>query len=270
MLNCFFFDFKLQVHEQKPNAYTMQPNVMKKSWTTSNIASAVEHDRRGYFGETQHFESRDLIREYLHKTRVPEILKPLQGRQTTATYSTSAMTSEMNIAYKHPLVIAEELKNGRTEALADNMLFKLGNHADNSSLIVPKAIKRQKCDDNSARPHLIGKVNPNIAKTWEQLSSAMDMSMESRAVDDDKQSYVLFVRKPYNFNASDDGKFAVNKIQHDDSEKFFDSIDNDMQYAEDYEDEEEESAPEGGEAMARELDSLELRCNEIILWSIES
>lgn len=243
----------------------MQPNVMKKSWTTSNIASAVEHNKRHYLEEdTETFQSRDLIREYLMKTRVPEILRPLQ----TSSFTTSTMTSDMNFAYKHPMVIAEELKNAGGNRSADDLLFKLGNSGDNSSFIVPKAIKRQKHVDSNSRPHLIGKVTPNIARTWEQLSHAMDSSMESHAVEDDKQSYVLFVRKPFNFDASDDEKFAVNKIQHEDGEKFYDSIDNDTQYAEDYE--EEESEPEGGEGMAGDLDSLELRCSEIVLWSIES
>lgn len=240
---------------------------MKKSWTTSNISSAIEHDTSYGLKEVQKFQSRDLIREYLLKTRVPEILKPQQTRPSSGAFITSAMTSEMNLAYKHPLVIAEELKNGGGEAMATALQFQLGNLVDNSSIIVPKPIKRQKHVESNSRPHLIGKVTPSIAKTWEQLTHAMDSSIESHPVEDDKQSYVLFVRKPFNFEASDDENFSVNKIQHEGSENFFDSIDHENQYAEDYE---EESEPEGGEVMAEELDSLELRCNEIILWSIES
>lgn len=266
----FFVDFsKLQVHDQKPNAYTMQPNVMKKSWTTSNIASAVEHDNGGRFvEEAQQFKSRDLIREYLLKTRVPEILKPWHSRASSP-FSTSATPSDMNFAYKHPLVVAEELKNGSGDAMAIDLRSSLANIADNSSVIIPHPIKRQRPVDSS-RPHLVGKVTPTIARAWEQLSQAMDSSMESHAVEDDKQSYVLFVRKPLNFHESDDEQnFSVNKIQHsEDSEKFFDSIDEDGQYAEDYE--EEISEAEGGEMMAEELDSLDLRCDDIILWSIES
>lgn len=260
---------KLQVHDQKPNAYTMQPNVMKKSWTTSNIASAVEHDDNDrYIEEAQQFKSRDLIREYLLKTRVPEILKPWHSRASSP-FSPSATPSDMNFAYKHPLVVAEELKNGSGEAMAIDLRSSLANIADNSSVIVPHPIKRQRPVDSSSRPHLIGKVTPTIARAWEQLSQAMDSSMESHAVEDDKQSYVLFVRKPLNFHESDNENFSVNKIQHsEDSEKFFDSIDEDAQYAEDYE--EELSEAEGGEMMAEELDSLDLRCDDIILWSIES
>lgn len=216
------------------------------------------------------FKSRDLIREYLLKTRVPEILKPQQGRRHSAAFTTSAVVAEMNFAYKHPLVIAEELKqqiNGSGEALADGMERKLSNVADNSSIIIPKAIRPVKKAVRDDRPRLIGKVTPSIARTWEQLSGTMEHSIESHPEEDDKQSYVLFVRKPFNFHATDDDHFAVNKIQHDASEKFFDSIENDSiaEY-------EEESYVEGGEEMAEELDSLEMQKHrsDIMLWSIES
>lgn len=236
----------------------MQPNVIKKSWTTANILSDVEDDTLSP-QELPVFKSRDLIREYLLKTRVPEILKPFQDRRHSPAYDTSGLTSDINLAYKHPLVIAEELKNDAGEHMA----------VDNSSFIVPSPVKQVKCPrKNSAgdRPHLIGKVTPGIAKTWEQLTNAMDSSMESQTEEEDKQSYVLFVRKPFNFQASE--VFAVNKIQHEPSEKFYDSIENDFQNAESFDD--EASVVEGGEVMAEGLDSLEMRFNDVILWSIES
>lgn len=240
---------------------------MKKSWTISNIASEIESDTRNFEEEVPTFQSRDLIREYLLKTRVPEILLPHHSRRSPTAFTQSAMTSEMNLAYKHPLVVAEELKNGGGEAMADDMKRKLCNAVDNSSIIIPKPIKHPRKTHNTERPHLIGRVESSIAKTWEQLSNAMDQSMGSNAEEDDKQSYVLFVRKPFNFHTSDDDHFAVNKIQHDASEKFFDSIDNEADYPDDYD---EESATEGGEVMAEGFDSLEMRCNDVILWSIES
>lgn len=239
----------------------MQSNVIKKSWTTSNISKAIDTDTGNWREETEPFQSRDLIREFLLKTRVPEILKPQQFRRHSATFPTSAMSSEVNFAYKHPLVIAEELKSDSGEAMADQ---KLCNAVDNSSIIIPKAVKHPKKSSPSDRPHLIGKVTPSIAKTWEQLSSAMDRSMESNAEEDDKQSYVLFMRRPFNFQSSDDDGFAVNKIQHDSSENFFDSINRTT------DDNDEENCLESGEVMADDLDSLEMRCNDVILWSIES
>ena len=90
--------------------------------------------------------------------------------------------------------------------------------------------------------------------------------MESQSPEEEKQSYVLFVRKPFNFQPDEDD-FAVNKIHHETgSEKFFDSIEGD-DYADEYD---EESCPEGGEEMAAVIDSLEMRCNDVLLWSIES
>lgn len=235
----------------------MQPNVIKKSWTTASIVSEIEDDTHGpQSQEIPVFKSRELIREYLLKTRVPEILKPFQNRRPT--YDTSALTSDINLAYKHPLVIAEELKNDTVEQMA----------VDNSSFIVPIPAHPIRCPRKNSgdRPHLIGKVTPNIAKTWEQITNAMESSMPSQTEEEDKQSYVLFVRKPFNFQPSED--FAVNKIQHEHSEKFYDSIENDFQITESCDD--EASVVEGGDVMAEGLDSLEMRYNDVILWSIES
>jgi hypothetical protein len=248
----------------------MQPNVIKKSWTTCNIASTIEDDHvaRRSSDEASTFQSRDLIREYLLKARVPEILKTAQGRNSAA-YVTSAIPSEVNFAYKHPLVAAEELMRTGGETLADDIGRKLSNVNDNSSIIVPKTLRHVKKSSHDGRPHLVGKVTASIAKTWEQLTHAMDSSIESPAEeeDEDKQSYTLFVRKPFSFQQSDE-IFDVNKIQHEAGEQFFDSIDHELQFAEDEYDDDETT--EGGEVMAEELDSLEMRCNDVILWSIES
>lgn len=232
----------------------MYSNVIKKSWTESNISSAVENKNR------IQFRSRELIHEYMGKTRVPEILK------TTSTFQTSAMSSEINLAYKHPLVIEEELQNDAGEALATDSLQN-----QSRSIIVPQKTSlrnnRKLSDD---RPHLIGKVTPNIARTWEQLSSAMnDVSNDDddddeenmSGMEEDKQSYVLFVRKPFNFNGDDEEAFDVHQAG---SEKFYDSI----EYGDDYEEEQEEF--DGRETMAEGVDSLEMRENDVIVWSIES
>jgi hypothetical protein len=252
--------------------------MIKKSWTTPSIADALELDD----AKPQLFQSRDLIREYLTKSlvKVPEILRSQQHE----TFATSAAIEELNMAYKHPLVIAHELQQDAGETTAIESLRKLGS-ADNSSIIVPQPRKSR---DRSERPHLIGKVTANIARTWEQLTSAMDCSSEVSGgeVEEDKQSYILFVRKPFNFE-TDESEFAVNKIhQHIESEKFYDSIE---EYGDDYEEEiddvdggadEEDEEACGGEIMAEQIDSLEMRrdavdyCDDndgdVIVWSIES
>lgn len=218
-----------------------------------------------------------LIREYLQNrtTSVPEIFKSEDNRR----HSTP---SDINFAYKHPLVMAEELKNGSGEAMAYDQHDgdKICNVFDNSSIIVPKPIRPIKTSSpaTSERPHLIGRVRPSIARTWEQITNAMDMNIsmdtESRGGvenDEDKQSYVLFVRKAIDFQQLDNDKYAVNIMQHEVglSENFFDSIDNDDEI--DREEFEIESGGlEAGEGMAHEIDSLELRCNDLVMWSIES
>lgn len=288
----------MQVHyfnlsyDNRNNHQHVQPNVMmKKSWTTSSIASAIEQEEASSYTSSRPFQSRDLIREYLMKSvvKVPEIFKPQCHITKTFTPSVAELT-EINLAYKHPLVIAEELQNDAGESLAIDSLKKLSSSAatatdNNSSIIVPQYRGR-----NFERPHLIGKVTPSIARTWEQLSHAMDgnSSLVRSEEEEDKQSYVLFIRKPFNFNASDSGnEFAVNKIHHhhNESEKFYDSIE---EYGDDYEEEidevdveEDEEEAGGGEMMADKIDSLELRrhrgtinnnCDDgdIIVWSIES
>lgn len=239
---------------------------MKKSWTTPKISDDKSSQSCSQVAST--FKSRDLIREYLLKTRVPEILKLSQSQRHSQDHVISATsTSEMNFAYKHPLVIAEELKNSASEAKTEDVSKILLGGVDNSSIIIPKATRQLNKIPQDERPHLIGKVTPSIAKTWEQLSSAMDSSLNNQTEDDDKQSYVLFVRKPFNFQASNEDLFAVNKINYGANETFYDSIDNDVRYADEYN---EESGTEGGELMAEDIDSLELRCNDVILLSIES
>ncbi|XP_070507505.1 putative uncharacterized protein DDB_G0277255 isoform X2 [Chironomus tepperi] len=281
------------VHNNNNNKH-VQSNVMKKSWTTSSITSAleleVENARKEIVAPIQ-FGSRDLIREYLQKSivKVPEILKPQQNcqqQQQCHNETFSASVNEIDLAYKHPMVIAEELGHDGGEALAFDSLKKIGSGTDNSSIIIPQY--KPEIRKNTERPHLIGKVTPSIARTWEQLSSTMDhYSGYEKQDEEDKQSYVLFVRKPFNFNASDshENEFAVNKIHHlAESEKFYDSIE---EYDDDYEEEiddvdcnldyDDENMTCGGEMMADVIDSLEMRrsacrsgMDDVIVWSIES
>jgi hypothetical protein len=226
--------------------------VIKKSWTTSNISAAVENEN------PIQFQSRELIREYMGgKTRVPEILK------TPSAFQTSVMTAEINLAYKHPLVIEEELQHDAGEALATDSL----PHQPRSIIVPQKTSLRNQQKSPGDRPHLIGKVTPSIARTWEQLSSAMndvnddDDGDSMSGMEEDKQSYVLFVRKPFNFNGDEEEAFDVHQAG---SEKFYDSI----EYGDDYEEEQEEC--DGRETMAEGVDSLEMRENDVIVWSIES
>lgn len=265
----------MQHHNNNFQQYDLQSYVTKNSWTTENcnVTSAAKRQ------EMSAFQSRDLIREYLLKTRVPEILKPSQNRSRSPlpNFSTYTVPSEMNLAYKHPMVIAEELKKDGGEGMAlteTQAVRKHLNIPDNSSLIIPHRMDKQKKKTNDDRPHLIGNFSASIAKTWEQLTGMIEHTVndESSSISDtdtdEKQSYVLFVRNRFNFQPENEN-FSVNKAIHDESsEKFYDSIDN----TNDYEDDVLTSVTEveAGEGMAEELDSLEMRCNDVDIWSIES
>lgn len=79
---------------------------------------------------------------------------------------------------------------------------------------------------------LIGKVNPNLIKTWEQLSgNRIKINEKDKSLSSDnseKQSCVLFYRKPFSFkdDVKISEKFHVNKILHSESSgDFYDSID---------------------------------------------
>lgn len=220
-------------------------NMLKKSWTTSNIATALELETKMPRGDIKVLtseHSRNLMREYLEKAidKIPEILKIQEGPCHCITFSEFEDNNEINLAYKHPLVIAEEIERDAGEALAYDSLCNNIAVSNNPSIIVP-----QQRDDNAVpkRPHLIRKVTPGIAKTWEQLSYAIngssfrEISDIERHDDEEKQSFVLFLRKPFNFCSSEtnENDFAVKKIQHtEDSEEFYDSIED---YDDDYEEE---------------------------------
>lgn len=243
---------------------------MKKSWTSPNINNETEVK----------FRSRELIHEYLHKSRVPEILKP-PHQHSSLTFTASAM-AEIDWAYKHPLVLKEELQHDAGESLAIDSLHT--SEHQTSSIIVPHKIatttlRSHRNSVGGERPHLIGKVTQAIARTWEQLTNAMNDQSSDAVVGadneeeeeeeeiEDKQSYVLFIRKPFNFEGEQDDDFAVNRIQHQvESEKFYDSID---EYGDD--DEEDQEDYHERETMADGVpDSLELHENDVTVWSIES
>lgn len=85
-----------------------------------------------------------------------------------------------------------------------------------------------------AKCRLVGKVNPNLVRTWQQLNlrnqnSFTANSIESDSNSNDKQSFTLFCRKPYNFKEFEERleKFPVRRVRYTESgcDDFFDSID---------------------------------------------
>ena len=199
------------------------------------------------------------------RSKVPEILKP--NPKSIISLASIEQQNEMSLAYKHPLVVKEELVDNFPNKYCDAPSISV----DNSSIIVAKTRKMlgYGAMGNQDRPRLIGKINPNILKTWEQLSNNMEDDLQNRRVcnrgiqdeQDDQQSCVLFIRKPHNFSQSEDEKkFMVNKYNHEvgssgDGERFYDSID---EFAIGGLSDEETIDFSAGDRMA-DIDSLELK-----------
>ncbi|XP_038105486.1 uncharacterized protein LOC6053324 isoform X2 [Culex quinquefasciatus] len=206
--------------------------------------------------------SRDLIGEYLAaKSRTqgpPAILIPQQA----ATASPSRRDADdLELAYKHPILLMNDedeqnvfcsvvssVGNERNREVEvryvdDNSIELLDAREDfgegeKESLIVPKPKKmafhslkgspvKNGADDQDAKCRLVGKVNPNILKTWEQLSggdkgepvakrkSSLITVTSSENSADSKQSCLIFYRNQYNnLTAPEEEEFHVNRIQH--------------------------------------------------------
>lgn len=194
---------------------------------------------------------------------------------SVASLTSIKQQNEINIANELPMIIEKEL---------DDKYFDAPSISADSSILVVKSRKTlgNISSENIDRPRLIGKINPNILKTWEQLIYHMEDDYQNRECNQDsivseenqRSSTVLFIRKQHNFSGPAEEKFLENKVYYDresggDSERFYDSIDS--------------FAVEGfsdnglidylptaaGDGMA-DIDSLELKNNSLKLWSIES
>lgn len=170
---------------------------------------------------------------------------------------------QLALAYKHPILLMNEDENSvfcsvvssvgneknremEEKLIADNSIELLdardeANEGEKESLIVPKPkefmayhsttrsspVRSDAEDERKCR--LVGKVNPNILKTWEQLSSGNNegnycehkrkdsknslITVTSSENSGDKQSCLIFYRNQYNMEeqASD---FMVTRIRH--------------------------------------------------------
>lgn len=193
--------------------------------------------------------TRDLIGEYLAaKSRVqpPAIFSP----QVTPTRE---VAEQLELAYKHPILLMDEEENVycsvvssvgnernrevEVKYIEDNSIELLDakdefNEGEKESLIVPKpkmiafhSLKASGDDSSDGKCRLVGKVNPNILKTWEQLSGGQCehkqrknsrnslITVTSSENSGDKQSCLIFYRNQYNV-ADEVGDFKVTRIRH--------------------------------------------------------
>jgi hypothetical protein len=236
------------------------------------------------FSDTNHsLKARDLIKEYLAKIRAkpPAIFSP--------TFLPITLTDDdgdepqLELAYKHPILLMDEErcsvvssecneKNREVEVkyIVDNSVDILDKKEDDDeSLIVPKT--KNFCPQKSEQRsecRLVGKVNPNILKTWEQLSGKKDGKSSlntdtSSENSQDKQSCLMF----YNNLSEETEDFCVNKIAHVENMSdadFYDSIDEQL-FSKQTLGESDEYGLMAGEGMA-DCGSFD---KKRMLWSID-
>lgn len=160
----------------------------------------------------------------------------------------STPSSHLEFAYKHPVLLMEEStgeesvvteRNKEVEYIEDKKTdFENDDEdlEDEISVIIaqpklnaltPIIIEKEQNSDDDCR--LIGKVNPNLIKTWEQLSGNRNEKYKSlSSVNSEKKKCVLFYREQFNFknDVKMTEKFYFSKILHlESSDDFYDSID---------------------------------------------
>ncbi|XP_065076473.1 serine-rich adhesin for platelets-like isoform X2 [Ochlerotatus camptorhynchus] len=208
--------------------------------------------------------SRDLIAEYLaaksRSQQAPAIFNP----KLTPTGSAEEQ-QQLELAYKHPILLMDEEENVafcsvvssmgnernrevEVKYIEDNSMELLEAKAEEmgegekESLIVPKpkmiAFHSPKTspvkavDDTDGKCRLVGRVNPNILKTWEQLSgggsektycehkrkNSLITVTSSENSGGDKQSCLIYYRNPYEIEPDEEANgFRVMKIRHRES-----------------------------------------------------
>lgn len=239
-------------------------------------------------------QSRDLIREYLTKSRTqpPPIF---QTPIVTSKPLELEILNEVNLAYKHPILLMRGTSTDSEYDTTSDYVPSPDEKTKETSFILPVSKKNafssltsmnQRDESTDATPcRLIGKVNPNLIKTWEQLNSSqhnIDKTSLATSESSDKQSCVLFYRKPFNFKEDNclENKFHVNRVVHSESSgDFYDSIDDrsiiENTYVVDddimgsiyHDNDDDETVMVGGEGMA-ECDSLIEK--KKLCWSIEN
>lgn len=120
----------------------------------------------------------------------------------------------------------EDFGEGEKESLIVPKPKKMAFHSPKGS-----PVKNGVDSGEESKCRLVGKVNPNILKTWEQLSSGGDKVCEHKRKNsrnslitvtssengsaDSKQSCLIFYRNQYNnMAAPEEEEFPVNRIQH--------------------------------------------------------
>lgn len=230
-----------------------------ESHSSSITTTADNHSKQENFASP----ARDLIGEYLaakSRTQPPAIF-----HSSVQVPQPPQDTEQLEFAYKHPILLMndddeaniycsvvssvgnERNREVEVKFVDDNSIELLDAKEDfgdgeKESLIVPRPkmtafhslkggspVKGGQDTGDGGKCRLVGKVNPNILKTWEQLSGGGDKNYcehkrknsknslitvtSSENSGGDKQSCLIFYRNQYN-NMLADEDFTVNRIQH--------------------------------------------------------
>ncbi|XP_058444401.1 uncharacterized protein LOC131426022 isoform X2 [Malaya genurostris] len=242
-----------------PPAYSSSSTESSAESSPSSVTTITTIESHSSVGPTP----RGLIGEYLAaKSRNQQIPPPIFSPTVTSTSTTTAndeQQKQLALAYKHPILLMDDDENGYGSVLSsvgnernrevevklveDNSieLVDASNEGEKESLIVPKPKRnafhssppKEGCppkggveiDDGNCR--LVGKVNPNILKTWEQLKgggicehkrknsrNSLITVTSSENSGGDKQSCLIFYHNQYNVYEKP-SDFTVTRIQHD-------------------------------------------------------
>lgn len=150
---------------------------------------------------------RDLIKEYFARTRTSQEPPPIfrsanGGGQYPAYFPTPSTNSE------------EEMDLEQVLNFVDENFKEIGV----SSVIVPEKMRRDtNClRRNSESCHLIGKVNPNILRTWEQLNLCQGSDRDDNSEDNkDRQNDAFFDGNTYQEGPEELASFKVNYVTYD-------------------------------------------------------
>ncbi|XP_053682310.1 uncharacterized protein LOC128732898 [Sabethes cyaneus] len=251
--------------ESSPSSVTTVTTVESHSSTgpTPTPNSTPAAGGRGLIGEYLAAKSRSQQQQQ-------QVPPPIFSPTVTSTgRSDEPQDLDLDMAYKHPILLMDDddptkycsvvssvgnERNREVEVkfVEDNSIELLdaakdeeGDDGEKESLIVPKPKMIAFCsppkagspvksvgllENGNGKCRLVGKVNPNILKTWEQLSGGSKDGSERRRKNSrnslitvtssensgDKQSCLIFYRNQFNVG-EEAADFTVNRIRHNDS-----------------------------------------------------
>lgn len=209
----------------------------------STISSAYRQRHNKQIGESIH--NRDLINEYLQRSEIPPAIF---GDTRSFLPINCSSNEQIEIAYKHPNLLMLEpmtddefdFKQSTESVEADSIELVIADddgdgdhksrpifHCSGDKLIAFSSLhvydQQREVNERLHGCKLIGKVNPSLKKTWEQLNSAgepLKRNQRERSPSDGAISNYSSGSK-----VNHQRRNTVHQHQMDSSENYYDSID---------------------------------------------